>query len=94
VRVTGKPSWLVVVDRIEGSIVVLIPDEGETLNVPKDQLPPGIREGSVVRVPFIGNKPDWANAAIDAREAKRRLKESKTALAKLKRTDPGGDLKL
>jgi hypothetical protein len=83
------------VDRLEGGIAVLVSDAGETVEWPRVELPSGLREGSVLRV-RLGpqNRPDWSSAVIDKEEQKRRLKESKRMLDEMKRSDPGGDIRL
>jgi hypothetical protein len=63
--------------------------------MPRVELPTGIREGAVLRVRFgAQNLPDWSTAVIDKEEERRRLKEAKEMLDDLKRSDPGGDIKL
>lgn len=40
-----------VVDRIEGGVVVCqAPDTGENAEFPKEKMPPGLREGDIVRL--------------------------------------------
>jgi len=49
----------------------------------------------VLRVRFgAQNLPDWSSAVIDKEEERRRLREAKEMLDDLKRSDPGGDIKL
>jgi hypothetical protein len=83
------------VDRLERNIVVLVSDTGETIDMPRVELPVGVREGAVLRVRFgAQNLPDWSSAVIAKEEEKRRLREAKEMLDDLKRSDPGGDIKL
>jgi hypothetical protein len=83
------------VDRIERDIAVLVSDSGETVQMPRVELPTGLREGAVLRVRFgAQNLPDWSSAVIDKEEEQRRLREAKEMLDDLKRSDPGGDIKL
>ena len=83
------------VDRVERNIAVLVRDRGETIEMPRVELPEGLREGSVLRVRFgAQNVPDWSSAVIDKEEEKRRLKEAKEILDDMKRSDPGGDIVL
>jgi hypothetical protein len=83
------------VDRLEGNVAVLVGDSGGTIDMPRAKLPKGVREGSVLRVPLDAqNRPDWSSAVIDRQEEKRRLREAKQMLDDLKRSDPGGDIKL
>ena len=84
-----------VVDRPEGKMAVLVSDKGETIETPRRELPHGVREGSVLRVRLgAANVPDWSSAVIDKEEERRRLREAKEMLDDLKRSDPGGDIKL
>lgn len=63
--------------------------------MPRVELPAGLREGSVLRIPFgAQNLPNWASAVIDKQEEHRRLKEAQDRLDDLKRGDPGGDITL
>ena len=83
------------VDRIEGNIAVLVSDSGATVQMPSVELPTGLREGAVLRVRFgAQNLPDWSSAVIDRQEEERRLREAKQMLDEMKRSDPGGDIKL
>ena len=83
------------VDRVEGCIAVLVSDSGETVEMPKIELPKGVREGSVLRVRFgAQNLPDWSSAVIDKKEEARRLREAEETLDEMKRSDPGGDITL
>jgi len=83
------------VDRLEGSIAVLVSDKGETIDMPRVELPEGLREGAVLRVHFgAQNLPDWSSAVIDKEEEERRLREAKKLLDEMQRSDPGGDIKL
>ena len=83
------------VDRLERDIAVLVSDSGATVQIPRVELPTGIREGAVLRVRFgAQNLPDWSGAVIDKEEERQRLREAKEMLDDLKRSDPGGDIKL
>ncbi len=83
------------VDRLERNMAVLVSDRGQTIEMPRLELPEGLREGSVLRVHFgAQNIPDWSSAVIDKEEEKRRLKEAKEILDEMKRSDPGGDIVL
>jgi hypothetical protein len=83
------------VDRLEGSIAILVSDSGATVQMPRVELPTGLREGAVLRVRFgAQNLPDWSSAVIDEDEEKRRLREAKETIDDLKRSDPGGDITL
>jgi hypothetical protein len=55
-----------VVDRVEGRIAVLVADDDEdTLDVPLNVLPHGLREGTVLRVTESEGHPLWASAMLD-----------------------------
>jgi hypothetical protein len=88
-----SPEYFVV-DRIEGPLAVVVSDDGRTFDVPRDQLPPGSHEGSVLRLDSAGSKPDWSQALIDDAERARRQREARRTLDKFKRSDPGGDVQL
>jgi hypothetical protein len=46
-------------------------------------------------VPFQAqNIADWSSAEIDKKEEERRLREATRVLDTMKRSDPGGDIKL
>ncbi len=84
-----------VVDRMEGASAVLVRDEDErTEDVPVRALPGGSREGSVLRVPELDGRPDWAAATLDEDARRARLREAEIVLERLRRRDPGGDLEL
>lgn len=84
-----------VVDRVEGLIAVLVRDEDErTEDVPAGALPAGSREGSVLRVPEVDGRPDWAVAALDEDARRARLREAEDIIERLRRRDPGGDINL
>lgn len=84
------------VDRIEGTIVVLIGKRGRKVEVPSRELPAACRkEGAVLlvtRAPQGGYA--WKDARRDSAEEARRDAESSERLARLKKRDPGGDIKL
>jgi DUF3006 family protein len=83
------------VDRLEGNSAVLVGDSGDTSEMPRVELPNGLREGTVLRVAFgAQNLPDWSSAVIDRQEEERRLREAKQMLDEMKRSDPGGDIKV
>ena len=84
-----------VVDRVEGSVAVLVRDGGErTEDVPLEMLPAGSREGTLLRVPEADGRPDWAAATLDEEARRARLREAEEVLERLKRRDPGGDITL
>ncbi len=89
-----------VVDRVEGSVAVLIRDGDErtgderTEEVPIATLAPGSRAGVVLRVPEKDGRPDWAAAVPDEEARRARLSEAEDVLRRLRRRDPGGDVTL
>ena len=93
---TGGPASIWVVDRLEGDTASLVEDDtGTRRDVPRDGLPQDIREGDVLRVPSgASGEPEWAAAAADERIRSERLDEARAALDRLRRRDPGGDVKL
>ena len=91
----GQRDVIWVVDRVEGSIAVLVRDEDErTEDVPIGALPGGSRGGSVLRVPEADGRPDWTAAALDEEARRARLREAEEVLGRLRRRDPGGDIEL
>ena len=87
---------LFVVDRCEGEYLWLVSDEDlSVIQVPASTLPFPVSEGACLRVQtHRDGSPDWASAGVDLDPQKRRTKEIKEALARLKRRDPGGDVVL
>jgi hypothetical protein len=84
-----------VVDRVEGRIAVLVADDDEeTLDVPLNVLPHGLREGTVLRVTESEGHPLWASAMSDEESRLKRLRQAETALNELKSRDPGDDIVL
>jgi len=83
-----------VIDRMEGKIAVVVGDDGRSFDLPKGQLPPGCREGTVLRVEARGGAIDWSEAVIDEAERRRRLERGRETLRRLGETDSGGDVKL
>jgi hypothetical protein len=84
-----------VIDRIEGTIAVIVADDDREFNVPRRALPKGSREGTVLRVDTSKKSiPDWGTAVIDEAERDRRLEHSRDTLRRLTNSDPGGDVEL
>ena len=84
-----------VVDRIEGELVVLVDDEtGEKVNLDSWELPP-VDEGAVLAVKLDNNgKPKWGSVSELTDETERRNKLGKERIEELKKSDPGGDVRL
>ncbi len=86
---------LYAVDRLEGRQAVLVDDDGHSVTLLTSSLPPGAHEGVVLRVPLDpAGKPAWDQAQVDQAETARRRAEAAKRLERLKKRDPGGDLKL
>lgn len=83
-----------VVDRIEGKTAVVVGDDGQSFDVPRRDLPKGVREGTVLRIEAKGDSIDWSRAEIDEAERHRRLKVARERLDRLSETDAGGDIEL
>jgi len=93
-RRRGERVW--VVDRFEGDFAVLVDDESSAVQrVSRGELPKTAREGDVLRVPVgpVG-EPDWKAATVDEQARDERLNEARATLERLRRRDPGGDVKL
>ena len=89
------PERIWVVDRVSGPVAVLVADDDERqVDVSLSQLPPGIRPGTVLRVPDSGGDPLWQAATVDEEMRLTRLREAEEVLARLRRRDPGGDITL
>ncbi len=90
----GPKDEIWVVDRMEGDVAVMAADHGEVLDVARELLPEGAREGSVLRVVVGPEGPNWREAEIDETLREDRLREAREILERLKKRDPGGDIKL
>ena len=90
-----EQDTIFVVDRIEGQIAVLVLDSGEKRDVPIGDLPVGVSEGTVLRVPVSeSGVPSWPAAQIDEEEGERRRQAAQTILDELRKRDPGGNITL
>jgi hypothetical protein len=75
------------IDRFEGDrkqIAVLLTDDGEPISFPKGLLPRGAKAGDILT--FSIEK--------DAGATKQVAEQTRAVQGELKKTDPGGDLKL
>ncbi len=89
----SERTW--VVDRIKGEVAVLVADDDqETLDMPLDVLPRGVREGTVLKVPESKGHPLWGSAMLDEELRLKRLRQAETILDELKNRDPGGEIVL
>jgi len=83
------------VDRIEGDRVILVADDGTTIEISRRHLPRGVREGSVLSAETDGSgRPDWATVGLDEAERARRLQRARETMDRLRARDPGGDVTL
>ena len=83
------------VDSIGDEVATLVGDSGDTVTVTLQDLPAGIREGTVLRVAREAQLgPDWRSAQIDDAETERRRREAEETLRELRQRDPGGDIEL
>lgn len=89
-------SVLVVVDRREGDVIVVVDENGGATDVPASELPRSSRaEGAVLRVPIDGSGVRrWNEAVRDRGEERRRRAGIAERIDRLRRTDPGGDIEL
>ena len=91
-------SAVYVVDRIEGTIAVLVEDSpaSDSVEVEARKLPKGCaEEGAVLRVPVApGSAPQWAKALRDRKEERQRADEVGGRLKRLQDKDAGGDVTL
>lgn len=84
-----------VIDRVEGQVAVMVADDnGGRTEVPLARLPDGLGEGAVLRVPQSEGQPVWRGARVDEGLRQVRLEEAESALDRLRRRDPGGDISL
>ena len=83
------------VDRLEGTIAVLVADDAVHYDVPPAELPRSINEGDVLVVSVSSSgAPDWRSATVDLAEKARRLARAKDALDRMRKRNRGGDITL
>ena len=93
-RAEGR-TRVYVVDSLTDDMASLIGDNSRQVTIARDQLPSGVAEGTVLRVPEKDDgTPDWPNAHVDAAETERRLDEARSIIKELRKRDPGGDIEL
>ena len=84
-----------VVDRIEGSVAVLVSDDGQTVNVDRTDLVQTVTEGDVLRIDVSDDpRRDWSNARVLRAETQERRDAAEAQLNRLRKRDPGGDVEL
>lgn len=83
------------VDRLEGTLAVLISDSNQQQLVSLTNLPGGLREGDVLRLTLDSDgAPIWTSARFDKAESDRRMLGATKTLQDLRLRDPGGDLSI
>ena len=91
----GRNERVWVVDRIESGVAVLVRDDDAlSEDVPMAVLPPGVSEGTVLRVPEVRGQSAWRSSVVDDDARRERLREMEEVLKGLRKRDPGGDLVL
>jgi hypothetical protein len=82
------------VDRIEGNKVVMVgPGLVEQCRA-RSSLPPGVREGSVLRVPVVDGLEIWERALLDLTEEERRRIAAEADIRSLTDDNSVGDVDL
>lgn len=71
-------------DRFEGNLAVLLTDDGDQINVPKAMLPKGSKAGDVLTLTLERDEASTRHVADNTARVQ----------AELRKTDPGGDIKL
>src|SRR5256712_11282329 len=84
-----------IIDRHEGDLAVVEVDGGSLLDVPRWLLPHAARADDVLGVTVdAGPERTVVTIVRDAEASARARAEAEDAVARLKRRDPGGDLRL
>ena len=90
---TEPELW--VVDRMEGTVAVLVSDDGQIVDVGRASLPKGAKAGVVVRVPRDARGGlEWSRAFVDEQATRERRSAAEDVLRELRKRDPGGDIAL
>jgi hypothetical protein len=90
-----RASHRLIVDRVEGDLVVVELQDGRTLELPRWMLPPELREGDVVAARPASAEGIWRlETWVDAEETQRRRASVKETVQRLSARDPGGDIEL
>jgi hypothetical protein len=75
-----------VIDRFEGDYAILIVgDDEKRLNIPREQLPKGAKEGSWLQLDIVGNQP--RNIILDDQANETARKRIAEKLNRLRRGD-------
>jgi hypothetical protein len=83
----GSVKIRLTVDRFEGErkqLAILLTDDGGQINFPRALLPKGVKAGDILSFSIERDVEATRNVA----------KETRAVQADLKKTDPGGDIKL
>jgi hypothetical protein len=85
-----RPSVRFTVDRRENEFLVLLDEQGKSLDVPASALPADCRRsGAVLDTPLSADgHPQWGKASRNKGEEQKRLRESSEQLARLRGRDP------
>ena len=90
-----RATHRLVVDRVEGEIVVVELEGGGTLDLPRWLLPPGAGEGDAIAARAEQVEGKWrVEMEVDAEETARRRASAKERVERLAARDPGGDITL
>lgn len=79
------------VDRFEGSVAVLVDDDGNQFDVKKSRLPEGAKECTVLS---LDGDVKSGTFTIDHAETKRAAAEADAVRSELESRDPGGDVQI
>ncbi|MBW3627879.1 MAG: DUF3006 domain-containing protein [Gemmatimonadetes bacterium] len=84
-----------IVDRVEGDLVVVELEEGRTLDLPRWMLPPELHEGDVIIALVRAVGEEWrVDTRVDAEDTSRRRSAAQEMIQRLRARDPGGDIQL
>jgi hypothetical protein len=73
-----------VIDRFEGEYAILIVgDDEQRLNIPRNQLPQNAKEGSWLQLDIVGGQP--SNIILDEKETERARQRIAEKLARLRK---------
>jgi hypothetical protein len=85
-------QWIV--DRLEGDRVVVERPDGTRHEVLRELLPARAREGDVISVELGADPARPSSATVDRRATRARREALAGRVTRLKRRDPGGDVRL
>ena len=91
----ARAEHRLIVDRIEGAMVVVEREGGGTLDLPRWMVPPGVGEGDVIVARPRRSEAGWSvEMEVDAEETARRGARVEKTVERLAARDPGGDITL